>query len=351
MKRIYLITVILLLGAGSALAKSPELTSAKIYLNQGDQENALEQLTLAAEAETGESEVFFLLGEISAQDGDFVRMNEYFATAEEINDKYYRKKGRKNIDERRLNYWIDFFNGGIRCLQVQAYQNAIDSLTIASVILPDSTIAFRHMASSSINLAVENPENSDQYLRQALQHSQSVADVHPEDWTTWLTMSQIAFQLDDLDSACLWAEKVLELNESEADAVKIIAFSFVRQGKREEAIEYYRRALDIQPDNHVLLYNMALLYQEMEDHETALNILKQVVELTPEDADALKLIAQTYLVHLEDPHNAIPYYERVLLLEPDNANVKINLGIALIQTETEENILRGTQLMQEGSGN
>jgi hypothetical protein len=31
--------------------------------------------------------------------------------------------------------------------------------------------------------------------------------------------------------------------------------------------------------------------------------------------------------------------------------VKINLGIALIQTETEENILRGTQLMQEGSGN
>jgi len=350
MKRIYLITVILLLGAGLTLAKSPELTSAKIYLNQGDQENALQQLILAAEAGTGESEVFFLLGEISAQDGDFTRMNEHFSRAAEINDKYYRKKGRKKIDERRLNYWVEFYNGGIRCLQEQEYLDAIDSLTIATVIQPDSTIAFRHLASSNINLAVTDPENSDQYLRHALQNSQAVANAHPEDWTNWLTMSQIAFQLDDLDNACHWAEQVLEINESEADAVKIIAFSFVRQGKREEAISYYRRALDIQPDNSVLLYNMALLYQEMEDYETSLGILKQVAELTPDDADALKLIAQTYLVHLEDPHNAIPFYERVLILEPDNANVKINLGIALIQTETEENIMRGTQLMQEGSG-
>ena len=204
MKRIYLITVILLLGAGLALAKSPELTSAKIYLNQGDQENALNQLILAAEAETGESEVFFLLGEISAQDGNFARMNEYFATAAEIDDKYYKKKGRKKIDERRLNYWIEYFNGGIRCLQVKAYLGAIDSLTTATVILPDSTIAFRHLASSSINLAVEDPENSDQFLRQALQHSQAVADVQPEDWTNWLTMSQIAFQLDDLDKGILF---------------------------------------------------------------------------------------------------------------------------------------------------
>jgi tetratricopeptide (TPR) repeat protein len=350
MKRIYLIPVILLLGAGLSLAKSPELTSAKIYLNQEDQENAVEQLMLAAEAETGESEVFFLLGEISAQAGDFALMNQHFDQAAEINDKYYRKKGLKKINERRINYWVEFYNGGIRCLQEQAFQNAIDSLEIATVILPDSTIAFRHLTSSNINLAVVDPDNSDQYLLQALQHAQAVADAEPEDWTNWLTMSQIAFQLDDLENACLWAEKVLELNESEADAVKIIAFAFVRQGKREEAISYYRRALEIQPDNSILLYNMALLYQEMEDYDTALTILKQVVELTPEDSDALKLIAQTYLVHLEDPHNAIPFYERVLLLEPDNANVKINLGIALIQTETEENILRGTQLMQEGSG-
>ena len=345
MKRIQLLTLLLLLGAGLAMAKSPELTSAKIYLNQGDKVKAMEQLLLAASANTGESEVFFLLGEIEAQEGDFTKMNEYFNEAALIDDKFYQKKGSKRIGERRLSYWIDFYNGGIRCLQLQKFQDAIDSLTVATLIQPDSIIAYRHIASGNINLAVLDAEQSHTYLERALESSSIVAAAEPDDWTNWLTMAQIAFQIEDMNKACIWAEKVLDLKPDEADAIKIIAFSYVHQGKKEEAISYYHKALELQPDNTVLLYNMALLYQELEDYETALDILKQVIELTPEDADALKLIAQTYLVQLEDPHNAIPYYDRVLLLEPDNANVKINLGIALIQTETEENILRGTRLM------
>ncbi len=350
MKRVILIPVLVLLAAGIVAAKSPELTSAKIYLNQGDQVKAFEQLQMAADANTGESEVFFLLGEIWAQRGDFAKMNEHFKEAARINDKFYRKKGDKKITERRLNYWISFYNGGIRNMQTSDYPGAIDSLTVATVILPDSIIAFRQLANCNINLALIDEENSEACLRQALVHSQVVADAEPEDWGNWLTMAQIAFQLDDHVNALAWAEKVLDLKPDEADAVKIIAFAYVHEGRREEAIAYYEKALEIQPDNTMLLYNLALLYQELEDYLTSIDILKRMVEHAPDDADALKLIAQTYLVHLEDPHNAIPFYDRVLLLEPDNSNVKINLGIALIQTEEEANILRGTQLMQEGSG-
>jgi len=55
----YIIPVIILITAMLTMAKSPELTSAKIYLKQDQIEKAKQQMDLAVEAQTGESEVYF----------------------------------------------------------------------------------------------------------------------------------------------------------------------------------------------------------------------------------------------------------------------------------------------------
>jgi tetratricopeptide (TPR) repeat protein len=342
---------LLLLLTVSALAKSPELTSAKIYMKQGNTEKMYEFLMKAVEAQTGESEVYFLLGEYWAHQGDFRKMNDYFNQAAEINDRFYRKKGRKKIAERRLNYWIELYNSGVRAIQSSNWHKAVDSLRQALVVIPDSSNVYRNLAHCYINLA-ENAEgdSSKIFLELAADQYRKLIELDSGDLNSYLTLAQIYFQFGDYEQCRHYAGKVLEIDPREIEAVKIIAFSLVHLDRKQEAIDYYQKALELEPQSTALNYDLALLYQEMEDYDNSIMALKRVLEIAPDDLDALKLLGQTYLVYKEDPLAAIPYYEKVVEKEPDNRNAKNNLGIALVKTGDEKNIARGTKLMQEAAG-
>ena len=239
----YIIPVIILITAMLTMAKSPELTSAKIYLKQDQIEKAKQQMDLAVEAQTGESEVYFLLGEYWAHKNDFAKMNAMFNKAAEINDRYYRKKGKKKIDERRKNWWIEFYNGGVRCMQAQEWSTAIDSLKLSTVIIPDSTISLQQMANCYINLSQTDTEHQVEDLKAAVEAFGKVTAVHPADIDSWVTMSQIEFQIGEYETALADARKALELDPNQVDAVKVAAFSLVNLKRQTEAIEFYNKAL------------------------------------------------------------------------------------------------------------
>lgn len=100
----------------------------------------------------------------------------------------------------------------------------------------------------------------------------------------------------DDDSLMTWARGLVELEA----------------GRRDEALALFRRAVEQQSTNDRAWISLAMLHEEMGDRELALANLERALDLNPENATGLKLMAQWHSRAGGAPtpqmHGKISYY-------------------------------------------
>jgi len=92
-----------------------------------------------------------------------------------------------------------------------------------------------------------------------------------------------------------------------------------------QAIEQYRKAVEILPDNTEALYNMGVCYYSIGDHDHALKVYEQALKVSPEYTNAANNAGVIYFER-RDYDNAKKYFELALKYQPDNADALGNLG-------------------------
>lgn len=99
-----------------------------------------------------------------------------------------------------------------------------------------------------------------------------------------------------------------------------------REGRQEEALELYRRALRSEPEIHQNRYNAGVVLQSLGRHEEALAEYLAFLESRPEHADAWNNLglAQLELGRLTE---AEPSIQRAIELAPDHPGYRYNLGL------------------------
>jgi tetratricopeptide (TPR) repeat protein len=93
------------------------------------------------------------------------------------------------------------------------------------------------------------------------------------------------------------------------------------EGRWAEAVEVYKKALDIAPKDAVIHYNMGLAHWEGNERMTALDCFEKALEIDPGfysgSVGAALNIGSLYL-DLRYTDDAIPFFEHVLTLDPEN---------------------------------
>ena len=59
-----------------------------------------------------------------------------------------------------------------------------------------------------------------------------------------------------------------------------------RAGKLDDALSYYRKAMDLEPDNSIFLYNTGVLYNIKSDYNLAVKMLEKSIENNKENVYA-----------------------------------------------------------------
>ena len=52
-----------------------------------------------------------------------------------------------------------------------------------------------------------------------------------------------------------------------------------RAGRLEDALEYYKRALDLDPENSLVFYNTGILYNILSDYQSGAEALEQSIKM------------------------------------------------------------------------
>lgn len=100
-----------------------------------------------------------------------------------------------------------------------------------------------------------------------------------------------------------------------------IGIALISENRYEEAIKYYDKILEINPNDEKALLNKGSVLIELDRIEEAIKHYERIIEINPNNVKALasKGIA---LAHLQEYNDALVMIDKALLLDPDNEIVK-----------------------------
>ncbi|HET6545770.1 MAG TPA: tetratricopeptide repeat protein [Rhodanobacteraceae bacterium] len=96
--------------------------------------------------------------------------------------------------------------------------------------------------------------------------------------------------------------------------------------RRDEALDVYTQALQILPDDSRLLYARALLEVDLDDIAGAERDLRRVIDLKPDDAEALNALGYTLADRTGRKQEALELIEKAIQLKPDEPAIIDSLG-------------------------
>jgi len=108
-----------------------------------------------------------------------------------------------------------------------------------------------------------------------------------------------------------------------------------REGNTDEAIGFFQKALEINPDHAVALQNLGNAYRQKKDWDAARKTLEHALALNPEDAEANYGLGMVY-AQSNDTGRAYEYLQKALAARPVYPEALNNLGILYLRTGRAE---------------
>jgi len=108
-----------------------------------------------------------------------------------------------------------------------------------------------------------------------------------------------------------------------------------REGNTDEAIGYFRKALEINPEHAVALQNLGNAYRQKRDWDAARKTLEHALALNPDDAEANYGLGMVY-AQLNDTSRAYEFLQKALAARPAYPEALNNLGILYLRTGRSE---------------
>ncbi|MCX7677641.1 MAG: tetratricopeptide repeat protein [Spirochaetes bacterium] len=126
------------------------------------------------------------------------------------------------------------------------------------------------------------------------------------------------------------------IESSASDAEKAVALTYIgiisdEQGKTDEAIEYYRRALRFNGSDPLIYRNLAIAYRRKQDYAAAKDAIERAISLDPQNTGN-RVLYGNILFEQRDYAGAKKMYQEALERDPENPSALYNLGIVLLKS-------------------
>jgi tetratricopeptide (TPR) repeat protein len=317
-----LFSLMLVLFIGCA---SEELTSAKLYIQQQDWDNAEIYLVKALAVEPENPEIPYLLGDlIYGKNKDWDKMNEMFDKALSLGgDKVILQGGKVGdyVAQARERHWATIYNKGVGYFNEfrksgdgqdsPILQDAIASFTTATEVNPNNGQAYGILA----NCLFASGD-----LDGALDVVTKGASKDSENFDLNITAGKMYSTANDKESALIYYKRAVGIDPTNSLARRQLAQMYYDVGDKEMSLATYEDAIAKETDNNLkadLYYNLGVLNMQLGDFQQAEDNFSMAYDYNPNDIDALRGIAQTF-ENAEKWSRAEYFYRKLIDIEPDN---------------------------------
>ncbi len=177
------------------------------------------------------------------------------------------------------------------------------------------------MILANLLLESSDPEKAEEIYREGMSRS-------PDDTIMRYNLGLALIRQNKLDEAELEFNRLVEMFPSDPLAVRALAYlgqiAFLKN-RPEQAVQYYRRAIGLAPDEARYHYNLGVVLLRMRDNQGALEAFDNALKAGGSDADVFQNLALAY-ERLNEPTLAAKALERALLINPQSVEGLFQLG-------------------------
>jgi tetratricopeptide (TPR) repeat protein len=178
-------------------------------------------------------------------------------------------------------------------------------------------------------------------LDSALEHLLKVVAIYPEIEGVHRSLGSIYIQRDDFLNAAASFEKALQ-EEELFDVLNNLGAAYIGTEEYDKAKTPLLRALELQKESPQCHKNLAVLYREMGQEESAMFHFEKYIELKPDDLGTLQTYA-LYLTELERWKEAAEFLTTLTQEVPDVAPLYILLAQIQSKNDQQEKALDALQ--------
>ncbi len=146
----------------------------------------------------------------------------------------------------------------------------------------------------------------------AIEDYRTAIKLNPDNPKAYYNMGLAYDEKGSINEASYYYQQALKLKPDYPQALSNLGIIYGKRGRFEEATELFKKALNIAPDDTITLFNLGLAYEELaKGYELQAMSHEQLAKSTEQSAKSRELTAK-----------AIETYQKVLKLDPDNAQAR-----------------------------
>jgi tetratricopeptide (TPR) repeat protein len=119
-----------------------------------------------------------------------------------------------------------------------------------------------------------------------------------------------------------------------------LASIYKNAGRTDLAVEVLEKADKALPDTPEIKYDLGMLYERQGNYDAFEQMMRRIIELTPDDANAYNSLGYTYVDQNRQLDEAQALLEKALQLEPDNPYILDSVGWYFYRTGDYESALQ-----------
>lgn len=276
---------------------------------------AINEFKLAVKSDPEHLKAQYYLASLSYQIGDYAQAAQSYA--EMIKLRPYEPDIR--------------FRLGVSYSEIGEINKAIDAFRAVTMLREDHIDARFRLA----NLYARQSRN-----KEAIDECLTILKRTPDSLDVNLLLAQLYVSEYEYDKAILVCDEILRSRDISRKPIFAEAYyrrgsAFKGKGEKDLAnkdfqrsISIYKLLLEKESENIGVNYDIALVYEALEDYESAEKHLLRHIELKPREPNAYNYLGYMLIERNKDLDRAIEYIKKALEIEPNNGAFLDSLGWA-----------------------
>ncbi|TFK72166.1 TPR-like protein [Pluteus cervinus] len=223
-----------------------------------------------------------------------------------------------NINPRSSQAWIAI--GNLFSLQKERSQ-ALTCFRRAAQL--DPTCAYAYTLSGH--------ESIDEDLDKAISFFQSALRADPRHYNAWYGLGTCYLRMSKIRLAEYHYRKALEIHPNNAVLLGCVGMAVERRGDRDAALSLFNKAVQIAPDNALVRYRRAKILVSMRKYEPAVKDLEYLRSTSPEESNVIFQLARVYRLLGDEVKSA-----QTLAIARDISPKSLNKIKKLLETVKDE---------------
>jgi tetratricopeptide (TPR) repeat protein len=125
-------------------------------------------------------------------------------------------------------------------------------------------------------------------------------------------------------------QRIINESPKDANSYDLYASYLESEGRYDEALENYRKAYQLDPENSGVAFRLGNTYFELKRYLEAVEFLKKAKEAFSEDIEIIKKLAESYS-ELAQYEKAIEEYKSIIKIIPAHVSSRIQIGNAYLK--------------------